>query len=103
MTQIVTKLKTLFYSTLWVVGLGAGIAIPQQSVSAAVPETPELACKDALEKNTIEALEEYLRQYPDADTACRTLALDSLNQFGVPNPDDRGDSGIGGIDGGYGG
>ncbi|TIT62144.1 MAG: hypothetical protein E5W60_15435 [Mesorhizobium sp.] len=59
----------------------------------------ELACEQALKIGTIEALEDYLHRYPNAPTACKALALNTLAQFN-PNGGD-GNNGDGG--GGYGG
>jgi hypothetical protein len=64
----------------------------------------ERACEEALRKNTIEALEEFLSKYPPHryrnDVACYALALGALNQFGNNSGDD--DRPVGGP-GGYGG
>lgn len=48
---------------------------------AQLQEEAELHCQRALQENTIEALEEYLRLFPRAPTACRVLALEALSQF----------------------
>jgi outer membrane protein assembly factor BamD (BamD/ComL family) len=46
----------------------------------------EAACERALQKNTIEALEDFLHKYPPnkyrSDVACYALALGALNSFG---------------------
>ena len=54
-----------------------------------------------MKENTIEALEEYLRKYPFANTSCRALALNALGQF-APGGEPGGNGGPFG-DGGYGG
>ena|SRR5687768_4910928 len=45
----------------------------------------ECACMLALEANTIQALEDFLRQYPPGSSgevsACTALALEALNRF----------------------
>ena len=52
----------------------------------------EECCQLALEKNTIEALEEFLRLFPPGrskgDNACSALAMSALSQFGNPAPRD---------------
>ena len=58
----------------------------------------EECCQLALEKNTIEALEEFLRMYPPGrgNSACSALALTALSSFGehdshdTPPPHDGG-------------
>jgi hypothetical protein len=49
----------------------------------------ECACEAALNRNTIEALEEFLRRYPPRPggetTACTALALAALDQFRPDN------------------
>lgn len=70
-------------------------------------EEIERACERALQENTIEALENFLHQYPADeyrnDTACYALALGALEQFGSANKrgnengkDENRDSGYGG-------
>ncbi len=59
----------------------------------------ELACLEALEKDTIEALEEFLRKYSNVDTTCTAKALDALNDFGADNGEPPGGGNPGG---GYG-
>ena len=61
------------------------------------------ACEDALRRNTIEALEEFLIRYPNGTEACQTLALNALAAFGPPEggqggprPDHPGNIGYGG-------
>src|SRR5688572_22085125 len=54
----------------------------------------ERACERALRRNTIEALEAFLRKYPPEryrnDAACYALALGALNEFGESrNNNDR--------------
>lgn len=62
-------------------GVGIGSATAQEVSSLELRKQADLACEDALRKNTIEALEEYLRLYPDAPTACLTLARNALQGF----------------------
>ncbi len=47
----------------------------------------ELACDRALQENTIEALEEYLRLFPNAPTSCKVLALNALSSFSPSDGD----------------
>ena len=62
----------------------------------------EECCQLALEKNTIDALEEFLRLYPPgrSDSACSALAMTALSQFGQGNEpngnDPPGDGNYGG-------
>jgi hypothetical protein len=109
MPNVIQRLRRTFYSTLWVVGIGVGAGLGSGTigqVEAAPADTApqiaqreliEEACRDALERNTIEALEEFLRKYPESDTACQTLALDALNRFAdtVNDGDSGGDGGEG--------
>ena len=76
-----TRLKRFIYSTLWLIGLGTGANM--QAASAATPDQQiaEEACREALELNTIDALEAFLMKYPNANTACRAKALSRLNEF----------------------
>lgn len=101
MADIKFRAKRLLYFALYAIGLGASLGTQVQTASAEIP--PEVACERALKLNTIEALEDYLRRYPDASTACNALALDALNRFGQPGANDGNNRGTGGTDGGYGG
>jgi hypothetical protein len=46
----------------------------------------ECACEAALDEGTIEALEDFLRNYPWADTACRARALEELFRYSDNSP-----------------
>lgn len=76
---------------LGVIGLGTvatathALAQDAQSADELVREA-QLQCERALEENTIEALEEYLRKYPKAPTTCKVLALAALNEFSPDGP-----------------
>ena len=70
---------------LGIVGLSA-TPTPSAAQSADLQAEAERACDRALAINTIEALEEYLRKYPNASTACRTLALNALQGFSPSGP-----------------
>jgi hypothetical protein len=65
-----------------VLSVGTNI-MPGQSATS-LCTTEECACEEALRQNTVEALEEFLRKYPqsvdEGNSACAAL--------GVPPPDD---------------
>ena len=46
----------------------------------------ECACEAALNDGSIEALEDFLRMYPGADTACRAKALEGLLRYTDESP-----------------
>ncbi|MEW9838696.1 hypothetical protein [Mesorhizobium marinum] len=48
--------------------------------------TEQEACQRALRENSIDALEEFLRKFPQGDSACRALALNALNGFQPSEP-----------------
>ena len=81
----------------------AGSMMASHPAQAAVQQcnglSEEECCQLALEKNTIEALEEFLRMYPPGrgNSACSALALTALSEFGeheshdiTPPPHDGG-------------
>ncbi len=81
-TQLVLALGAL--------GLGVSVsAISVQSASRSCA-SEECACEEALRQNTVEALEEFLRKYPQStthgNTACAALAVPPLNE----EPDGQG-------------
>jgi len=90
------RLQSLLLSGLSVLGLSVAFSGTAQA-TINVKEA-ELACEQALRTGTIEALEDYLHRFPNAPTACKALALNSLSQFGA-------DAGTrsNGESGGYGG
>jgi hypothetical protein len=51
------------------------------------PIDEQCACEAALEENTIQALEEFLRKYPPGPkpSACGALALNALSTFACNN------------------
>ena len=98
-------------ATLSVFALGGVTQSYVQPVEAkATVAEIEHACEVALQKNSIEAIENFLHKYPPekyrSDVACYALALGALNEFGDNNgnnnndhdPTDRGSP----KDGGYG-
>ncbi len=84
------RMQKVLLTILGVFGFGAGMTAnyPTQAAAPAQAEwciglTEEECCKVALEKNTIEALQEFLRLYPPgrSDSACSALALTALSEF----------------------
>lgn len=77
------------------IGGGAASSYPAQ---AAVQQcnglTEEECCQLALEKNSIEALEEFLRLYPRSDTACGALATTARSQLGRESHDNPNEGGV---------
>jgi len=53
------------------------IALPSEA--ATDPRLEEDHCAEALRLNTVAALEDFLRRYPD-NSACRALALNALGE-----------------------
>ncbi|BCG95835.1 hypothetical protein [Mesorhizobium sp. 131-2-1] len=93
------KIQSLLLGGLSILGVSVAFTGGAQAQFEVGVKEAELACEQALKIGTIEALEDYLHRYPNAPTACKALALNTLAQFG-PNGHD-GDHGDGG--GGYGG
>ena len=96
-------------ATLSVFALGGATASYIQPVEAKTVTAAEIerACDRALEKNSIEALEDFLHKYPPSkyrnEVACYALALGALNEFNNNDNgevNDRGDPPPG--NGGYG-
>jgi len=93
------KIQSLLLGGLSILGVSVAFSGAAQAQFEGGVKEAELACEQALKIGTIEALEDYLHRYPNAPTACKALALNTLAQFN-PNGGD-GDHGDGG--GGYGG
>jgi hypothetical protein len=59
--------------------LGVGVHVMAGQSATRPCTTEECACEDALRKNTVEALEEFLRKYPQSvdngNSACAALAV----------------------------
>jgi hypothetical protein len=57
----------------------------------------ECACEQALEQNTVEALEDFLRKYPQSvnngDSACGALAIPPGDEMTIPDGHSDDDSG----------
>lgn len=93
----------LVKSALLILGastLGSSLGI-SESRAAVDPLQEERECREALEAGTIDALEDFLRRYPDGNSACYALAYNALGQFS-PNgrPSDSSGEGGGGRYGG---
>jgi len=96
---VMRKVQSLLLGGLSLLGLSVAFSgAAQAKINVGVKEA-ELACEQALKTGTIEALEDYLHRYPNAPTACKALALNSLGQFA--GGDGSGEHGEGG--GRYGG
>lgn len=90
------RITKFVVTVLGILGLGAGgVSYTVEPVAAQEFSEDEL-CEQALEIGTIEALERFIRKYPDNETACNALA-----QLGPSGNSPGGPSG--GSDGGYGG
>lgn len=72
------KLSKLALMMLGGSALGA-ITLPAQAQGRYDPREEELACERALEQNTLQALERYLRDYPRGSSACRALAFNAIS------------------------
>ncbi|TPL96860.1 hypothetical protein FJ960_25500 [Mesorhizobium sp. B2-3-11] len=76
------KIQSLLLGGLSILGISVAFSnAAQAQIEVAPVKEAELACEQALKIGTIEALEDYLHRYPNAPTACKALALNSLSQF----------------------
>jgi hypothetical protein len=75
------KIQSLLLGGLSLLGVSVAFSGATQAQSEAGVKEAELACEQALKIGTIEALENYLHRYPNAPTACKALALNTLSQF----------------------
>ncbi len=86
-------------------GVAQGYVEPAQARISA--EEIEKACERALQENTIEAIEDFLHQYPADtyrnDTACYALAMGALEQFSSANTRENNNNDKSSRDSGYGG
>jgi len=89
------RIHSLLLGGLSLLGLSVAFSdAAQASVDPGGVKEAELACELALKTGTIEALEDYLHRYPNAPTACKALALNSLGQFaGGEGGKDHGEGG----------
>ncbi|MEW9838450.1 hypothetical protein [Mesorhizobium marinum] len=56
-----------------------GGAMPSVTNAESTRLDEQRACEDALRKNTVQALEQFLRDYRYGNSTCRALALNALN------------------------
>jgi hypothetical protein len=75
------RIHSLLLGGLSLLGLSVALSGAAQAKTDVGVQEAELACEQALKIGTIEALEDYLHRYPNAPTACKALALNSLGQF----------------------
>jgi hypothetical protein len=72
-------------ATIWILGalalLLSGGIVSAKAVTTRHCTTEECACEEALKQNTIEALEAFLKKYPQSTTGGGTSACAAL---GVP-------------------
>ena len=91
---VMRKVHSLLLGGLSLLGLSVAFTGAVQARTDVGVQEAELACEQALKTGTIEALEDYLHRYPNAPTACKALALNSLSQFGPEGGDgNHGDGG----------
>ena len=88
------RIHSLLLGGLSLLGLSVALSGAAQAKTDVGVQEAELACEQALKIGTIEALEDYLHRYPNAPSACKALALNSLSQFGPGGGNgNRGDGG----------
>ena len=88
------RIHSLLLGGLSLLGLSVAFSDVAQAQTEVGVKEAELACEQALKTGTIEALEDYLHRYPNAPTACKALALNSLSQFaGGDGSKDHGEGG----------
>jgi hypothetical protein len=80
------NVRKLFLVLASVIGVGGGFGVSQsqaQITGQGTSRDEERACELALKKNTIVAIEEFLRRYPlgDRPSACGALAFNALQDF----------------------
>ena len=91
------NIRKLFLIGLGVLGLGSSLGASHSDAAlirqCRLHDESRLndetcACESALKKNTIVALEEFLRQYPlgTQPSACGALAFNALQNFTSNNP-----------------
>jgi hypothetical protein len=76
MTAMIIRDHLIVTFTTLVLGVGCFTASAQTAVQQCTSE--ECACDEAFKQNTFEALEDFLRKYPqapDGKTACAALGL----------------------------
>lgn len=71
-----TKIRNL---VLMLLGASAiGVALPSAARAESSLLDEQRACEEALRKNTVQALEQFLRDYRYGSSTCRALALNAL-------------------------
>jgi hypothetical protein len=89
------KVQLVMTGAVLALAVGA-LAIPAQSASKHCT-SEECACEEALNKNTVEALEEFLRKYPNstssANSACGALAVPPQGEGSGPSDQGAGEGG----------
>lgn len=93
------RIHSMLLGGLSLLGLSVALSGAAQAKTDVGVQEAELACEQALKTGTIEALEDYLHRFPNAPTACKALALNSLSQFGPEggnSPGGDGGNGYGG-------
>lgn len=95
-------------ATLSVFAFGGATQIYIEPAQARVTAAEiERACEQALQANTIEAIEDFFHKYPADtyrnETACYALALGALEQFGTVNTRDNNNNDKSSREAGYGG
>ncbi len=82
MGLVMRKIQSLLLGGLSLLGVSVAFSgATQAQTEAGVVKEAELACEQALKIGTIEAIENYLHRYPNAPTACKAVALNTLAQF----------------------
>jgi len=83
----VTAMKTI-NPIMWVLGASvlvvSGGAVSAQAAATRNCATEECACEEALRQNTIEALEAFLKKYPNSTESGKSACA----ALGVPDLDD---------------
>jgi hypothetical protein len=82
------KIQKVLLTVFGVFGLGVGSGMMASHPAEAAAQqckglTEEECCEQALRKNTVEALEAFLRKYPPgrkSNTACSALAMGALSE-----------------------
>ena len=88
------KIHNALLAILGVFGFsfGGGVAASYPAQAAVAQQctglSEEECCQEALNKNTIEALEEFLRKYPPGRSKYACSALARLTEFSSPEPRD---------------
>ncbi len=71
-----TKIRNF---VLMLLGASAiGVALPSAAKAESSLLDEQRACEEALRKNTVKALEQFLRDYRYGNSTCRALALNAL-------------------------